>query len=201
MKRQVCFLTLLSLFLTTLPLPAAVKTNSEAPEFNLKAHDGKNYKLSDLKGKYVILEWWNKDCPFVRKLYDSGKMQELQTKYTGQGALWFTVLSSAPKKQGYLSAAEIPSVLKKEKAAPTAVLLDPDGRVGRLYGAKTTPHMYIINPKGTLVYQGAIDDKPSTDTDDIKTAKNYVELAMAASKAGKAIESDTTKPYGCSVKY
>lgn len=200
MLRKAQALVLTSL-LAASSLMAAPEIAKPAPDFTLTGHDGKSYKLSDYKGRYIVLEWWNKDCPYVRKHYDSGNMQALQKDLTAKNVAWFTVLSSAPKKQGHLAPTEISEVMAKEKASPLAVLIDEKGDVGRLYEAKTTPHMYIIDPQGQLVYKGAIDDKPTTDASDIKSSTNYVRQAFDASLAGKTIASSSTKPYGCSVKY
>jgi hypothetical protein len=172
-----------------------------APDFTAADSNGKNHTLSSYKGKIVVLEWLNHQCPFVKKHYGSGHMQELQKTYTGKGVIWLSVISSAPGKQGYLTPEEANSVTKEKGAAPTAVLLDPLGAVGKLYGAKTTPHMFIINADGVLVYNGAIDDTPSTDLADIATAKNYVQSALDELLAGKPVSEATSQPYGCSVKY
>ena len=179
----------------------SASVSEPAPDFELIDHTGKTHKLSDYKGKYVILEWVNFDCPFVRKHYRSGNMQALQKKFTKEGVVWLSICSSAAGKQGYFEGEELLERMKKENWSGTAYLIDEDGTVGKLYRAKTTPHMYIINPEGILVYAGAIDDKPSTDLEDINTATNYVVQAMAALKEGKKIEPAVTKSYGCSVKY
>ena len=194
---------LVLIFLLSLAAPAlAFKIGDQAPDFKLKNADNKFVSLSDYKGKHVVLEWTNKDCPFVKKHYKSGNMQALQKSLTKKGVVWLSVLSSAPGKQGYLDAKSAKAHIKDTNAAPSAFLFDPTGRVGKkLYGAKTTPHMFVINAKGKLVYRGAIDDKRSTDVADIKTAKNYVAAAVTASLAGKKIAEADTDPYGCSVKY
>ena len=167
-----------------------------APSFTATASDGKQYTLESLKGKYTILEWWNKDCPFVKRHYSSGNMQKLQQDMTKQGVQWFTVLSSAPNKQGYLAAADANEEMKKVNGAPTTIFLDPEGKLGRIFEAKTTPHMYIIDPEGKLIYRGAIDDDKSGEK---KEVKNYVRLAMEGAKTGNYLAPTT--PYGCSVKY
>lgn len=189
--------------LSALPLGAlaAAKVGEQAPSFTLTGNDGKTYKLEELKGKHVVLEWFNQDCPFVVKHYGSGNMQKLQKAYTEKGVVWLTVASSAPGKQGHLTAEQATQVKSEQKASSTAFLLDPDGKVGKSYNAKTTPHMYIINPAGKLVYAGAIDDKPTTDVADIAPAKNYVVAALDASLAGKPVEKASTTAYGCSIKY
>ena len=172
-----------------------------APEFALVDITGKSHKLSDYKGKYVVLEWTNPDCPFVRKHYDSGNMQSLQSQWAEKEVVWLTICSSAEGKQGYYEADELTKKMKGSKFAATAYLLDTAGKVGHLYEARTTPHMYIIDPKGVLLYAGAIDDKPSTKQADIKGATNYVQDCLTAATSGKALATTATTPYGCSVKY
>jgi alkyl hydroperoxide reductase subunit AhpC len=174
-----------------------------APDFNLKDSGGHSHTLSSQKGKWVVLEWLNHGCPFVRKHYDSGNMQALQKKYTGKGVVWFSIVSSEPGKQGSLDHAATKEAAKGNKVppAPTAVLLDPEGTVGHLYGALTTPHMFVIDPQGKFAYLGAIDDKPTTDVADIEHSKNYVAAALNAGMSRQAITVSATKAYGCSVKY
>jgi len=179
----------------------AAKVGAPAPDFDVTDMQGHEHKLSDLKGKYVVLEWHNQSCPYVGKHYKSGNMQRLQKEFTGQGVVWFTVISSAPGKQGYVTPAEEAKYLQDEQASPTAVISDPDGKLGRLYGAKTTPHMFLIDEKGILVYAGAIDDRPTSDLADIDGAKNYVLAAFQEVKAGQPVSTASTAPYGCSVKY
>jgi peroxiredoxin len=172
-----------------------------APDFSLAGIDGKTYKLSDFKGKYVVLEWNNFDCPFVKKHYGSGNMQALQKKYTDKGVVWLTICSSAQGREGYYEPAALVTMAKERKLASTAYLRDADGTVGRQYGAKTTPNMFVVNPDGNLIYAGAIDDKPSTDPKDIAGATNYVAACLDASMAGKPVATQTTVSYGCGVKY
>ncbi len=172
-----------------------------APAFSLKDSNGKVHNLADFKGKYVVLEWVNYDCPFVKKHYDSGNMQKLQKEFTAKGVVWLSINSSAPGKQGNFPADKVNALIKEKNAAPTAYLFDTDGTVGKTYGAKTTPHMYIINPKGELIYMGGIDDKPSTDKADIAGARNHVRAALEEAMAGKAVSVSASQPYGCSVKY
>lgn len=172
-----------------------------APDFALAGIDGKTYKLSDFKGKYVVLEWNNLDCPFVKKHYGSGNMQALQKKYTDKGVVWLTICSSGEGKQGYYEPAALQELTKEKKLSSTAYLRDADGTVGKLYGAKTTPNMFVVNPEGTLIYAGAIDDKPSPDPNDIPGATNYVAACLDASMTGKAVATKTTVSYGCGVKY
>jgi peroxiredoxin len=180
---------------------AAAVVGEKAPDFTLTDVKGAKHTLSSLKGKHVVLEWVNYDCPFVQKHYGSGNMQKLQKMASGKGVVWLAVNSSADGKQGNFTPAVVESRSKEHGAAFSAYLLDPDGKVGKAYGAKTTPHMYLIDPQGTLVYAGGIDDKPSTDVEDIKSAKNYVQAALDESLAGKKISTSTSKPYGCSIKY
>ena len=179
----------------------AATVGQQAPTFSGKDSQGKTESLNQYRGKYVVLEWTNRDCPYTAKQYDSGNMQALQQQWTGKGVVWFTVLSSAKGEQGYLDASDENAQLARVRAHPTAALLDPSGEIGRLYGAKTTPHMFIIDPNGKLIYAGAIDDKATTDTADVKTAKNYVSAALTESMAGQPVEVASTRPYGCSVKY
>ena len=181
----------------------AAPTTMSTPDFSLKAHDGKTYKLSDVlaEGNHVVLEWFNNECPYVKKHYDSGNMQKLQKQYTDKGVKWFTVISSAEGKQGYMDAKAATKNKEERKQNATAILLDPTGEVGKLYGAKTTPHMFVINPKGDLVYSGAIDSDSSYRQEAIAKSKNYVVDALDASMSGKKIAKKTTKPYGCAVKY
>lgn len=179
----------------------APKVGAPAPDFGVADTNGKVRHLSEFAGKPVVLEWHNQGCPYVKKHYNSGNMQKLQKQLTGQGAVWLTVISSAPGKQGYVTPAEEAAYLKEQNAAPTAVLLDADGKIGKLYGAKTTPHMFLIDSKGVLVYAGAIDDKPTADADDVANAKNYVLAAYDEVKAGKPVTVSSTASYGCSVKY
>jgi peroxiredoxin len=172
-----------------------------APAFAVRDADGNSVSLAALHGKTVVLEWTNEGCPFVHHMYASGVMQALQKDAAAKGIVWLTVVSSAPGKQGYLSAADVGPWKARFGAAPAHVLLDPDGGLGHAYDARTTPDMFVIDPAGKLVYAGAIDDNPSTNPADARTAKNYVTLALADLKAGKAVSPAVTKSYGCSVKY
>jgi len=184
-----------------LPMARAARVGERAPDFSVADTNGKVEKLSDYAGKFVVLEWSNRGCPYTQKHYNSGNMQRLQREWTQRGVIWLTVISSAPGKQGYVTAADENSWLKQINAAPTAALLDPMGTLGHLYDAKTTPQMFVINPQGTLAYDGAIDDKPTTDWADIGRAKNYLSQALEEGMAGKAVSTPTSRPYGCSVKY
>jgi peroxiredoxin len=179
----------------------AVTVGQTAPVFSGKDSQGKAQSLKQYRGKYVVLEWTNRDCPFTKKQYDSGNIQALQREWTAKGVVWLTILSSAPEQDGYLTAAQENAQMEKVHAHPTAAILDGSGQIGRLYGAKTTPHMFVIDPKGKLIYDGAIDDKPTTDTADVKGAKNYVSAALTEAMAGQPVEVASTRPYGCSVKY
>jgi peroxiredoxin len=179
----------------------AAKVGDPAPDFTATDSNGQSHHLADYKGKYVVLEWHNQGCPFTRKHYASGNMQHLQKEWTEKGVVWLTVISSAPGTQGYVTAPEENDYVKKMNAVPTAVLLDPDGNLGHLYAAKTTPHMFIIDPKGVLIYNGAIDDHPTPDQGDIPNSKNYVSEALEQAMSGKQVADPATRPYGCSVKY
>lgn len=181
----------------------ALTTGEKAPNFKLNGLNPKlkEISLSDYKGKIVVLEWVNHGCPFVRKHYDSGNMQSLQKKYTEKNVIWLSIVSSAPGKQGHVDTEGATKEKKDNKSSATDVLLDPTGKVGKLYGAKTTPHMYIVDKEGTLVYQGAIDSTADAEKDSIPSAKNYVSSALDELMAGKKVTVHTTKSYGCSVKY
>jgi peroxiredoxin len=180
---------------------AEVQVGAAAPDFTLPDTKGKTLSLADYKGKYVVLEWYNPDCPFVRKHYNSKNMQQLQKEAAAKRVVWLAINSSAPGEQGNYPAGKFNQIASQQGAAWTALLMDPDGKVGKLYGAKTTPHMYVIDPQGNLVYNGAIDNKRSTNVADVKTSTNYVKVALEESMAGKPINPATTQPYGCSVKY
>ena len=172
-----------------------------APAFSVADTTGKTWTLKDLAGRTAVLEWTNHDCPFVRKHYGAGNMQTLQKEAAGQGVLWLSVISSATGKQGHVSPAEADALTKSRGAAPTAVLLDETGAMGRAYAARTTPHMYVIGPDGTLRYMGGIDDRATADAADIPGAKPYVRAALADLVAGRPVADAVTRPYGCSVKY
>jgi len=180
---------------------AAPKVGEPAPGFSLTDLSGQTHSLADYKGKYVVLEWNNPDCPFVKKHYESGNMQKLQEEARAKGAVWLTINSSAPGKQGAYAPDKLAQLTKEKHAEPTAYLLDGDGKVGREYEAKTTPHMFVVNPEGKLIYEGGIDDKPTPSQGDIPGANNYVRAALTESMAGKPVTTPTSRPYGCSVKY
>ncbi|HEY6293622.1 MAG TPA: thioredoxin family protein [Terriglobia bacterium] len=179
----------------------AAKVGEPAPNFTAVDSNGKSQTLSAYKGKYVVLEWHNQGCPYTRKHYESGNMQRLQKQWTAKGVVWLTVISSAPGTQGYVTPTQENQYLQQMNAMPTAVLMDPGGTLGHLYAAKTTPHMYIIDPSGVLIYNGAIDDHPTSDVADIASSKNYVSNALTEALAGKPVADPATQPYGCSVKY
>ena len=172
-----------------------------APAFSVTDTQGRTWTLQDLAGQAVVLEWTNHDCPYVRKHYGAGNMQALQREATGQGVLWLSVISSAPGKQGHVTPAEADALTQARGAAPTAVLLDESGVMGRAYAARTTPHLYLIAPDGTLAYMGGIDDRPTSDPADIPAAKSYIRAALADLASGRPVTEAVTRPYGCSVKY
>lgn len=172
-----------------------------APDFSVVDAHGNVHNLSDYEGQYVILEWLNHGCPFVKKHYDGNNMQEMQRRYTEEGVIWLSVVSSAPGTQGYMEPDETIETMEAKNAAPTAILLDVDGTMGRAYDARVTPHMYIINPEGILEFNGAIDDKPTARLRDLEDAHNYVDAAMASLRNGEEVEVRTNTPYGCTVKY
>jgi peroxiredoxin len=202
MKRSIVYPLMFALILCIAPLLiAAAKVGEAAPDFTATASNGQTVKLSANLGKFVVLEWHNNGCPYVGKQYNSGNMQRLQKQWTARGAVWLTILSSAPGKQGYLTASEENDYMAKMHTTPTAALLDPTGEIGHLYDAKTSPQMVVINPQGIVIYDGAIDDKPTTDLNDVPGATNYVSLALEQAMAGKKVETPATRPYGCSVKY
>lgn len=198
---KIISLLFISSFMMTLLFAQEAKIGTKAPDFRLTDSHGNEHSLSDFAGKIVVLEWINYDCPFVKKHYDSKNMQTLQEKYTQQGVVWLAVCSSAEGKQGYFSNDEINKRSDDHNAKFTAYLIDEDGKVGKMYGAKTTPHMFIINSEGSLVYAGGIDDIKSTDVKDIEKAKNYVAAALDELLEGKEVTTKTSEPYGCSVKY
>jgi len=200
MKRG--FGSIVTLVITASSITAlAARVGEPAPHFAATDSNGKIQSLSSYRGKFVVLEWHNQGCPYTQKHYNSGNMERLQKEWTQKGVVWFTVISSAPGTQGYVTAAQENDYLRRMNAAPTAALLDPMGDLGHLYSAKTTPHMFIINPDGVLIYDGAIDDKPTPDQADIPTSRNYVSLALSEAMSGKPVSTPTSRPYGCSVKY
>ena len=188
-------------FAMTASAIAAPDVGAPAPEFSAVNTKGETINLKDLRGSTVILEWTNHDCPYVKKHYETSNMQNLQKRATDEGVVWLSVISSAKGTQGHVSSARADELTQKRDAAPTHVLLDESGAVGRMFDARTTPHMYVIDAEGMLQYRGAIDDKPSTRRSDVETATNYVNAALEAVKAGKSPDPAVTRAYGCSVKY
>lgn len=194
--------TLIGLLLAfCITLAFAVRVGEPAPNFTGTDSNGRTHSLSDYKGKFVVLEWHNQGCPYTKKHYESGNMEALQKEWTGKGVVWLTIISSAPGKQGYVTAAEENAYMRQVNAVPTAAILDPTGKIGQLYSAKTTPQMYIVDPNGALIYNGAIDDRPTSDQADIRGATNYVTAALSEALSGKPVTVSSTRPYGCSVKY
>jgi len=183
------------------PVPAAPVPGQPAPAFRGVDVNGKPVSLADFRGKTVVLEWNNPNCPFVQKHYTSGNMQSLQQKNTAAGVAWLAVNSTTESHSDYMAPAKLAAWFGEQKAAPTAILMDPKGEIGRAYGAKVTPHMYVIDAKGTLVYAGAIDDKRSANPADVKTATNHVAVALGEVVAGKAVTTPSTTAYGCTIKY
>ena len=180
---------------------ANAELNKPAPAFDAVGADGKPVKLDAFKGKTVVLEWTNHDCPYVKKHYESGNIPNLQKDAAGKGVVWLQVVSSAPGKQGHVDGATAQKLNASRNAAPAGTVLDADGKIGKLYGAQTTPHLFIVNAAGQLVYKGGIDSIATANKDDLPKAENYVTAALSAISAGKAVEKANTKPYGCSVKY
>lgn len=183
------------------PAEAAPATGAPAPQFTGTDANGATHRLSDYAGKIVVLEWTNNLCPFVQKHYNSGNMQRIQKEARAKGVVWFSVVSSAPGKEGYVTPEQAREIVQQRGAQPTGVILDASGDLGRTYGAKTSPHMFVIDAQQRLVYQGAIDDKPTTDPASLQTARNYVREALASVEAGRQVAVPETTPYGCSVKY
>ncbi|MGE5616280.1 MAG: thioredoxin family protein [Bacillota bacterium] len=180
---------------------AAPKVGEPAPLFTATDSNGKPVALADYKGKYVVLEWTNNECPFVQKHYRTHNMQDQQKDATSKGVVWLSIISSAPGKQGHVDGATANKLTKERGASPTAVLLDENGEVGRLYGAKTTPHMFIVDPNGKLIYAGGIDSIASADDEDLPKATQYVRVALTEAMSGKPVSQPVTANYGCSVKY
>lgn len=201
MKIKLLLSALTCLASTALFAADSPAVGSAAPDFSVSDSKGKTQSVSQYKGKYVVLEWFNPDCPFVKKHYGGGNMQKLQKELTGKGVIWLSVDSSAPGKDGNLSPEEGEKKMTEWKTHSTALLLDADGKAGQAYGAKNTPHMFVINPEGKIIYEGAIDSKASPNPADIPSSTNYVKAALDEALAGKPVSTANTKPYGCSVKY
>jgi peroxiredoxin len=197
MKRVLWLLALTAIVLAgASTLVVAVKVGEPAPAFTATDNTGKTQSLASYKGKWIVLEWHNQACPYVVKHYGAGNMQKLQKTWTDKGVAWLSIVSSGPGQAGYVTPEESIAYMKAQNAAPTAVLLDGSGEVGHLYDAKTTPHMFIIDPAGIVVYNGALDDKPTRDAADIATATNYVSQALTEAMAGKPVSVPTSRPYG-----
>ena len=179
----------------------AIRVGDAAPDFTGTDSNGQTHKLSEYRGKYVVLEWTNNGCPYTRKHYTSGNMQNLQKEWTAKGVVWLTILSSSPGAQGYMTGSDENAYIQKVHASPTAALLDPTGALGHEYDARTTPDMYVVDPSGKLIYAGAIDDHPTPDPSDIPNSKNYVSSALSEAMSGQQVAVSYTRPYGCSVKY
>jgi peroxiredoxin len=194
-------LAILAFLIAPLPAMAAATPGEPAPDFNVTDIAGNPVKLSELKGKFVVLEWTNDGCPYVRKHYDSGNMQGLQKKHTEAGVQWIVVNSSAPGKQGHMTAEQETAFVKKEGWHATHVVLDPEGKLGKLYGAQTTPHMFVIDKEGKVAYAGAIDSKSTSEKTDIATSENYIDSAFKDLNAGKPVTTASTRAYGCGIKY
>lgn len=199
--QRVMITSLMLLFALSFQSHAKISIGSQAPDFELVNSKGESVSLADYTGKYVVLEWTNHLCPYVVKHYDSDNMQSLQRKYTGKDVVWLSIISSAEGKQGYVDADKANMLTDKRNAAPSHVLFDPSGTVGKQYAAKTTPHMYVIDPDGKLQYAGAIDSIKSANPADIPKAENYLISSMTALFAGDPVEKPLTPPYGCSIKY
>lgn len=201
MKTKLLLLTLTTICTGALFAAEAPKVGAPAPAFSLPDSNGKTHSLGDFKGKYVVLEWFNPGCPFVQKHYTSENMQKLQKEFTGKEVVWLTIDSSAEGKEGYLTPTEANKQIADWKMKSTALLLDPDGKVGHEYAATNTPHMYVVDPSGKLIYSGAIDNKPTANPDDVGGATNYVKVALEEAMAGKPVANAQTRAYGCSIKY
>ena len=183
------------------PIPESPPINQPAPAFTVTDTKGQTHSLASYRGKWVVLEWFNHDCPYTKKHYKTDNMQGLQREYTAKGVVWISVVSSAPGKQGYVSAADADRLTTEKKASPSFVVRDTAGVLGRTYGARNTPHLFAIDPEGVLRYAGAIDDKPTSKAKDVTGAKNYLKAALDAGLGGQTIAVATTQPYGCDVKY
>jgi peroxiredoxin len=201
MKTKTILITLTSLAATAVFASDPPPVGSAAPDFSLSNSKGETHSLSQYKGKYVVLEWFNPQCPFVKKHYGSGNMQKLQEEYASKGVVWLTINSSAPGTWGALTPEQTDQKMTEWKMHQTALLLDPEGKTGRAYGAKNTPSMVVINPEGNIIYEGAIDSKPTPNPADIPNSTNYVRAALDESLGGKPVTTAQTKPYGCAVEY
>jgi peroxiredoxin len=196
-----CAAAIITLRAGVQPASAEARIGAAAPAFTLTDSNGRSLSLADFKGKTMVLEWTNHDCPYVGKHYRGNNMQALQKKWTKQGVVWLSVISSAPGREGHVTAAQANQLTAERGAAPSAVLLDPTGQVGHAYGARATPHMYVINGEGALVYMGGIDDQPSARIEDLKGARNFVDAALSEIAQGKPVSVSASRAYGCSIKY
>jgi peroxiredoxin len=201
MKTKLLAILLTCVASTALFAADSPAVGSAAPDFSVTDSKNRPQSISQYKGKYVVLEWFNPECPFVKKHYGSGNMQKLQEEFTGKGVIWLSIDSSAPGLEGNLTAEQAEKKIAEWKTKQTALVLDPDGKAGQTYGAKNTPHMFVINPEGKVIYAGAIDSKASANPSDIASSTNYVKVALEESLASKPVSTASTKPYGCSVKY
>lgn len=201
MKTKILIALATTLAATALFAADSPPVGSAAPDFTATDSEGQTHSLAQYKGKYVVLEWFNPDCPFVKKHYGSGNMQKLQAEATSKGVVWLSVDSSAAGAEGNLTPEQAEAKKAEWKTKQTALLLDPEGKVGQAYGAKNTPHMFVISPEGKIVYEGAIDNKPTPNPADIAASTNYVKVALDEAMAGKQVSTPSTRPYGCSVKY
>ena len=201
MKRLIVSTLLTALALCAPAALANVAAGQPAPEFSLTDIGGKPQKLSAYRGKYVVLEWFNSECPFVQKHYESGNMQSLQKRYGDKGVVWLTINSTSPDSSNYRDPARSQQIVKDWRINSAALMLDTDGTVGHAYGARTTPHLWVIDPSGKVIYTGGIDDRATFRAEDVKTAKNFVAVALDESMSGKAVSVPSAAPYGCSVKY
>jgi peroxiredoxin len=201
MKTKLILIAITTLAAAAIYASDVPAVGTAAPDFSAPDANGKTQSLSEYKGKYVVLEWFNPECPFVKKHYGGGNMQKLQGEYTGKGVVWLTIDSNAPGTEGNITAEQAQKIMAQWKTKQTALVLDPESKIAKLYGAKNTPDMVIINPEGKIVYEGAIDSKATPNPADIPSSTNYVKNALDESLAGKPISNAQTKPYGCSVKY
>ena len=201
MKTKLILTAITTLTAAALYAAGVPPVGSAAPDFSAPDSNGKTQSLSEYKGKYVVLEWFNPECPFVKKHYGSDNMQKLQAEFTSKGVVWLTIDSNAPGTEGNISADQAKKIMESWKTKQTALVLDSESKIAKAYGAKNTPNMVVINPEGKIVYEGAIDSKATPNPDDIPSSTNYVKAALDEALAGKAVSNAQTKPYGCSVKY
>ena len=201
MKTKLILTLITSLFVCALQAAESPSVGAAAPDFSLSDPKGKTHSLTQYKGKYVVLEWFNPECPFVKKHYGPGNMQKLQEEFASKGVVWLSIDSSAPGLEGHLTPEQANKTIADWKMNSTTVLFDPDGKTGQAYGAKNTPHMFVISPEGKVIYQGAIDSKATPKSEDIAGSTNYVKVALDEAIGGKPVSNASTKPYGCSVKY